>query len=90
MGVPDAVFESPAEEVRLRRRAAGDPVLKPFHVPIDARRQLGDERALDSGALGNSPGDVTKLGRIVLMNEQDVHRSAMNLSRHGAAAISPC
>jgi hypothetical protein len=67
--MPYAVFESPAEKVCLLSRASGDPVLKPFHFPIDASWQLRHKRTLHPRAFGKAPSDVTELCWIVLVDE---------------------
>jgi hypothetical protein len=75
MRMPDTVFKCPAAVASLFGRAPTNAILDSLHAAVDARRQLGDERALCSRALRQGTGNMSKLRRVILMNENDVHHS---------------
>ena len=59
--------------MRLDGCATPEAIADPFDTPNLPFRALGDERAAVTVALGQMRGDVAKLRRKILVDEQDVH-----------------
>jgi hypothetical protein len=81
VGMPDGIFERPATEMGGRARAAcgvvGD-LADAVHV---SARRLGDEAARPAVGPDQVAGDVPKLGRKILVGEQNVHRQLLVVNR---------
>jgi hypothetical protein len=71
--MPDGVFKAAAAEVRLLRGPTAYLVLNQLDVPDCAGPLLGNERAAEALVPHQVGGDMAKLRRKVLVDEQDVH-----------------
>jgi hypothetical protein len=71
--VPDLVLELSAAVVRPLGRPALRLVLNPFHAIRRFAGSLGNERAAKPVMPRQMRGNVPKLGRVILMDKQEMH-----------------
>ena len=74
MGLPDLVFKSSATVVSLRSRAALSPELDSFNPRHNSIGEFRQKRAAKTLILHQMSGNVAKLSREILMNEENMHR----------------